>query len=56
MGSAETAPIASVLMTPVGTLAAPRSQPLWGFALIGLEPLTAMGIFALVVAFSNHFG
>lgn len=56
MGSAEPAPIASVLMTPVGTLAAPRSQPLWRFALIGLGPLTAMGIFALVVAFSNRFG
>jgi hypothetical protein len=57
MGSTEPAPIASVLMeTPVGTLAAPRSQPLWRFALIGLGPLTAMGIFALVVAFSNRFG
>jgi hypothetical protein len=42
--------------TPAVTLAAPRSQPLWRFALVGLGPLTAMGIFALVVAFSNRLG
>jgi hypothetical protein len=43
-------------MTHDGALAAPRSQPLWRFALVGLGPLTAMGIFALLVAFSDRLG
>jgi hypothetical protein len=43
-------------MTPAGTLVAAPSQPFWRFVLIGLGPLTAMGIFALVVAFSNRVG
>ena len=30
--------------------AAPKSQPLWRFALAGLGPLTALGLFALLVA------
>ena len=47
-------PIESVLMTPTGTFAARPSQPLWRFALVGLGPLTAMGIFALLVAFSDR--
>jgi len=29
-------------------------QPLWRFALVGLGPLTALGIFALLVAFFQH--
>jgi len=28
-----------------------KSQPLWRFALVGLGPLTALGVFALLVAF-----
>jgi hypothetical protein len=35
---------------------APKSQPLWRFALVGLGPLTALGIFALLVAFFQHTG
>lgn len=29
---------------------APKSPPLWRFALVGLGPLTALGVFALLVA------
>ena len=28
----------------------PKSQPLWRFALVGLGPLSALGVFALLVA------
>ena len=28
----------------------PKSQPLWRFALVGLGPLGALGVFALLVA------
>ena len=28
----------------------PKSQPLWRFVLIGLGPLTALGVFGLLVA------
>jgi hypothetical protein len=28
----------------------PKSGPLWRFALVGLGPLTALGVFALLVA------
>jgi len=44
------------MSTPPATAAAhlamplPRSQPLWRFALVGLGPLTAMGLFAVLVA------
>lgn len=31
-------------------LTVPTPQPLWRFVLIGLGPLTALGVFALVVA------
>lgn len=45
---------------PIGAVAAtmpvPKSQQLWWFALIGLGPLTALGIFALLVAFFQHVG
>jgi hypothetical protein len=34
----------------VGTMPTPKSQPLWRFALVGLGPLTALGVFALLVA------
>ena len=37
--------------TSVGSVSAPKPQPLWRFALVGLGPLAAMGVFALVVAF-----
>lgn len=36
--------------TSVVSISAPKSQPLWRFALVGLGPLTAMGVFALLVA------
>jgi hypothetical protein len=32
------------------TTPAPKSQPLWRFALAGLGPLTALGLFVLLVA------
>ena len=32
-------------------MTSPKSQPLWRFALAGLGPLTALGVFALLVAF-----
>jgi hypothetical protein len=35
-------------------MTAPKSQPLWRFALVGLGPLTALGVFALLVAFFQH--
>jgi hypothetical protein len=34
--------------TPEATSHPPAAQPLWRFALVGLGPLTAMLIFALV--------
>jgi hypothetical protein len=40
---------ALVTMTP------PKSGPLWRFALIGLGPLSALGVFALLYAFFQHF-
>lgn len=36
------------------TIPEPKSQPLWRFALVGLGPLTALGIFAVVVALLQH--
>jgi hypothetical protein len=43
-------------MTHGGALAALPAKPLWRFALVGLGPLTALGIFALLVAFSQRLG
>jgi hypothetical protein len=40
---------ALVTMTP------PTSGPLWRFALVGLGPLSALGVFALLYAFFQHF-
>lgn len=37
--------------TSVASTPTPKSQPLWRFALVGLGPLTALGVFALLVAF-----
>jgi hypothetical protein len=37
--------------TSVASTPMPKSQPLWRFALVGLAPLTALGVFALLVAF-----
>ena len=31
-----------------------ESGPLWRFALLGLGPLTALGVFALLVALFQH--
>ena len=50
VSSPESTPIASDLME---TPATAPTQPLWRFALIGLGPLAAMGIFALVVALAH---
>jgi hypothetical protein len=41
---------ALVTMTP------PKSGPLWRFALVGLGPLSALGLFALLYAFIQQFG
>ena len=48
-------PVSSPASTPItsdvlATAAPAPTQPLWRFALIGLGPLAAMGIFALLVA------
>jgi RNA-directed DNA polymerase len=40
----------------VVSMSAPKSQPLWRFALVGLGPLTAMGVFALLVALFQRLG
>jgi hypothetical protein len=42
--------------TSVVSMSAPKSQPLWRFALIGLGPLTAMGVFALLLALFQRLG
>jgi hypothetical protein len=34
----------------------PKSQALWKFALIGLGPLSTLGVFALLVAFFQRMG
>jgi hypothetical protein len=40
----------AIKSTEAQTAEPPPSQPLWRFALVGLGPLTAMGVFALLVA------
>jgi hypothetical protein len=50
------ATIESLADTPVVSVPAPKAQPLWRFALIGLGPLGAMGVFALLVAFFQRTG
>ena len=40
-----------LMPTSVASTRALTSQPLWRFALAGLGPLTALGVFALLVAF-----
>jgi hypothetical protein len=37
------------------TMTPPTSGPLWRFALVGLGPLAALGLFALLYAFFQHF-
>src|SRR5438105_3343310 len=44
------ATIEPLVDTPVVSVSAPKPQPLWRFALVGLGPLSAMGVFALLVA------
>jgi hypothetical protein len=39
----------------VATMPPPTSEPLWRFALIGLGPLSAVGLFALLYALFQHF-
>jgi hypothetical protein len=45
-----------LMATSVASLSVPKSQPLWRFALVGLGPLTAMGVFALLVALFQRLG
>jgi hypothetical protein len=47
-----TEPVAAPVVT---TMPTPKSGPLWRFALIGLGPLSALGVFALLYAFFQHF-
>ena len=42
--------------TSVVSMSALKSQPLWRFALIGLGPLGAMGVFALLLALFQRLG
>jgi hypothetical protein len=44
-------PVAAALVT----MTRPTSGPLWRFALVGLGPLSALGVFALLYAFFQHF-
>jgi hypothetical protein len=39
----------------LATMTPPNSGPLWRFALVGLGPLTALGVFALLYAAFQHF-
>jgi hypothetical protein len=45
-----------LVATSVVGMSTPKSQPLWRFALVGLGPLTAMGVFALLVAWFQRLG
>ena len=40
----------------VASVQVPKSQPLWRFALVGLGPLIALGLFALGMAIFQHVG
>jgi len=48
-GDGTVAAAALVMMTP------PTPGPLWRFALVGLGPLSALGLFALLHASFQHF-
>ena len=39
-----------LVATAAATMPAPNVQPLWRFALVGLGPLLALGVFALLTA------
>jgi len=39
-----------IMPTSVASTPMPKSQSLWRFALVGLGPLTALGVFGLLVA------
>jgi len=41
---------APLVATATAGMPAPNVQPLWRFALVGLGPLLALGLFALLVA------
>ena len=45
-----------LMAASVAAASVPKSQPLWRFALVGLGPLAAMGVFALVLAFIQRLG
>ena len=45
-----------LMATSVASPSVPQSQPLWRFALVGLGPLTAMGVFALLLALFQRLG
>ena len=58
MPSSATEPITPepLVATSVASMSTPKTQPLWRFALVGLGPLTAMGVFALLVALLQRLG
>ena len=45
---------APLLTADIGANPPAKTQPLWRFALVGLGPLTALGVFALVYALFQH--
>ena len=45
---------APFLTADIGASTPAKAQPLWRFALVGLGPLTALGVFALVYALFQH--
>ena len=45
-----------LMAASAASMSVPKSQPLWRFALVGLGPLTAMGVFALLVALLQRLG
>jgi hypothetical protein len=55
LGAIEPMTSEPLAVTSVAGPSVPKTQPLWRFALVGLGPLTAMGVFALVVAFAQRF-
>jgi hypothetical protein len=55
INSPQPRPIEPVVAAALMTMTPPKSGPLWRFALVGLGPLGALAIFALLYAFFQHF-
>ena len=51
ISTTEPTQIAPPMSTAIASAPVLKHQPLWRFALVGLGPLTAMGLLALVLAF-----